>query len=747
MKDDIPSKDRAVAAILAVFPTAETVEEFVADNPDAAGLRSFIDFAKAHGVVDAADESVFRKFIRSHERTAEECILPEDLTIENIFESRKDLLRIHFSVRGLIQRLNSLIQSMGVDLPGISNTMISRLKREAVDTPRKRNTLRSLAFWLGHERPHLGPSWNYLSLLKLCRQEPLTSCFREGVRIAFSLSSRGDVIGHEIVDWMRRELKTCIKDGIPRFPYGNWGTVRSYDLTTLYVDFPMEQGVSNPSSYQQCIRNAIAVAHQIAMRWSLSAFFTQKRFMSIGIAAGDYAGIDTYLLPALNVKLPGDPVIRMTDFARQCVLINDIRAMFNQTPKQAVLFNGEILYIWWITGLWSLIYLDFIPRLLHDSILQDSEGANLALTRLLWFSDETTQEEMSHYQPNAVSIYLKSPHNTILGIEIAKTLYYKRRYWEANEILRIIISIYPFNLYARSFRMMIYRCLALDSGDYAKSRLHFNRAEEEALYIENNCRALNEDYYDEYAVIKLTHAMVIFRLLRERGGKYAIPEADLEKEQVFGLLNESETLFEKGLAVSPTGIRSLFLVACVRIIRRILKKNEEAFVNHEVLLTGYHPDVVQPALDAFAALGWLREDLDENARHEVLYVILEKIFKIHRESVTLSAYRPTIYYCFAVVLWDFLPQKTGRIVRQVHELLSESFQMAEKMKKQNICIYSYTRCHGEMMPVDVFNAHIASGLEMIEESAGGKPALEQMPDAMVMDFGGKEQKLLFMLNI
>jgi hypothetical protein len=100
-----------------------------------------------------------------------------------------------------------------------------------------------------------------------------------------------------------------------------------------------------------------------------------------------------------------------------------------------------------------------------------------------------------------------------------------------------------------------------------------------------------------------------------------------------------------------------------------------------------------------------------------------------------------------VVLWDFLPQKTGRIVRRVHELLSESFQMAEKMKKQNICIYSYTRCHGEMMPVDMFNAHIASGLDMIEKSAGGKPALEQMPDSMVMDFGGEERNLLFMLNI
>ncbi|RJP88588.1 MAG: hypothetical protein C4518_10990 [Desulfobacteraceae bacterium] len=747
MKDDISKHDRAISAIMAVFPTVETVDEFVSDNPDAASLRTFIDFAGKYGVLDAADESGFRLLIRSHQRASDECMAPENVNIESIFESRKDILRIQFSVRGLLQRINTLIASSGVDLPEISNTMISRLKREAVDTPRKRNTLRSLAFWLGHERPYLGPSWNYLSLLKLCRQEPLNTCFREGARIAFSLSSRGDVIGHEIVDWMRRELKVCIKDTIPRFPYSNWGTVHSYDLTTLYVDFPMEQDVSNPSSYQQCIRNAIALAHQIAMRWSLSAFFTQKRFMSIGIAAGDYSAIDTYLLPALKVSLPGDPVIRMTDFARQCVLINDIRAMFNQTPKQMVLFNGEILYVWWVVGMWSLIYWDFVPRLLHDPILQGNEAAVLALTRLLWFSDEITREEIVRYHPNAVTIYLRSPHNTILGIEIAKTLYYKRRYWEANEILRIIVSIYPFNLYARSFRMMIYRCLALGSTDYGKARLHFNRAEEEALYIQSNCRALNEDYYDEYAVIKLTHAMVIFRLIRVNGGRFVIPEVDLKKDDVFGLLNESEILFEKGLAVSPTGIRSLFLVACVRIIRRILKKNDNAFVNPELTLTDYSQDFVQPALDAFAALGWLREEFDEKTGAAVLHAILEKVFKTHRDSVTLSAYRPTIYYCFAVVLWDFLPRKTGKLVRRVHELLSDACQMAESMKKENLCIYSYTRCHGEMMPADAFNAHIAMGLEMIETFAGGKTALEQCPDDVVMNCAGKERKLLFMLNM
>ncbi len=747
MKDETAKKDQAKAALLAVFPHSETIQEFLSDNVNPNALKGFVHFAAAHGLIPRPEEDAFYELISENQRKPEDCIPPEAITIENIFESKKNLLRINFSVRGLIQRVNSLVQTTGVGLPEISNTMLSRLKREPADTARKRNTLRSLAFWLGYERYQLGPRWNYLTLMKLCHKETLAAHYKEGVRMAFSLTSRGDVIGYEIVDWLRREVKDYIKEGIDRFPYGNWGAVKPYDLTTLYVDFPMEHGVSNPASYQQSIRNALSVAHQIAIRWFLSPYATQRRFMAIGIAAGEFSTIDNYLLPIVNARLPGDPVIRMTDFARQCVMINDIRAMFNQIPKELVLFNGESLYVWWVVGLWSLIYWDFIPQLLKEEILQDNEAAILSLTRLLWFSDELSQNEINAFQSNAVAIFLRSPHNSILGIEIAKTLYYKARYWEADEILRVVSSIYPYNLYARSMRMMIYRCLAVESASYSKARIHFNRAEEEALYMLKNCQNLNEDFYDEYAVVKLTHALMIFRRLREHGGRYVIAEADLGKQQVFELLNASEALFEKGLVVSPTGIRSLYLVTCLRIIRRILKKNDACFFTPDAPITLYDPDVVQPAIDTFSALGWLREELDESAQYEILYVILEKSFHIHREAVILRAYRPTIYYCFAVVLWDFLPLKTYKIARRVHEILTETIHMAQELKKENLCIYSYTRCHGEMMLPDVFMDHIQKCLEMIEACAGGKEALGESPDGQPLEMDPDKRELLFMLNL
>ncbi|MCP4552773.1 MAG: hypothetical protein GY834_12200 [Bacteroidetes bacterium] len=83
---------------------------------------------------------------------------------------------------------------MKIDLPRLSNVMFTRLKSDPADTPRKRDALRSIAFWLGHERAHLGPLWNFETLSKLCdRIEPKID-YKEGVRIAFSIYSRGDVI-------------------------------------------------------------------------------------------------------------------------------------------------------------------------------------------------------------------------------------------------------------------------------------------------------------------------------------------------------------------------------------------------------------------------------------------------------------------------------------------------------------------------------------------------------------------------
>jgi hypothetical protein len=626
-----------------------------------------------------------------------------------------------------------------------SDVVLSRLKREPVDTVRKRDTLRSLAFWFGHERAYLGPVWNYLTLIRLCHEDVKSVNIRDGVRIAISVSSRGDVVGNDIIEWLRREIRQYIRDGLKDVPFDNWGTVRTYDLNTLFVDFPMESDISIPSTFQHSIRNAVAVAHQIAVRWSLSSYRTSKRFLSIGIAAGEFSTLDQNLRTILNEKLPGDPVIRMSDYARQCILINDIRVDICPVHSEVILFNGEPLHVWWVVGLWSLIYWDFIPQLLEDGILKQDENARMSLSKLLWFPDGLTRADIETYQPNAVQAYLVRPHDTVLGIEIAKTLYYRRRFFEANEILRLVLSVYPHNFNARSFRMVIFRCLAAASTTYAEARIHFNRAEEEAVYIQSYCLGLNEDFFDEYAVIKLAHALMILRLMRGANAAGTIQEPMLSINAVKRLLDESENLFEKGLTVSPTGIRTLYLVTCVRILRQIILRDGERFIDQGLIAQS--PDILTPASALFAAMGWARSEFKEKAGLEILFLILEKSFQIHQEAVALSSYRPTIFYCYAMALWDFYPVRTYMTARRVHDLLNEALSIADSVEKDGVCIYSYTRCHGEMMEPDLFKAHIRQSIDCVEQSAGGKERLMTGPDDEKIDLQNGSQPILFTINM
>jgi len=375
---------RGKSALLAVFPTLDSFNQFCGNSGNARIVQSFVDYAIRNALIDTRDENKLRDFIGSNARGQEELTSPTHLNFEELLEKKEDLLELNLSTRALTERINALLAEHNIDLPKVSNSMLTRLKKEPADTSHKQNVLRSLAFWIGYERAHLGPRLNFETLLKLCREGKQSAHYTEGVRIGFALYGRGDIIGQEIVTWLKKDLKDYIEQSMGRFLYGRWGKVRSHDITTLYVDFPKEEEVSNPTSYRRCLRSAVSLAHQMAIRWALSKYFTKNRFLSIGIAAGDYAIVDNYLLPLLNAKLPGDPVIRMTDYARQCLLINDIRALLCSRPNEMTLFNGETLTIWWVVGFWSEMYFDFVPGLLEDKVLQNEPASVEALARIIW---------------------------------------------------------------------------------------------------------------------------------------------------------------------------------------------------------------------------------------------------------------------------------------------------------------------------------------------------------------------------
>jgi tetratricopeptide (TPR) repeat protein len=738
-------KEKAISALLAVFPTTGSLSQFAEKSDNAIIYNSLIDYAVRNDLIKTTNENNFETFINRNADSAEKFIPPKHLNFENFLEKKDELLRLNLSLRAITGRINAFLAAERIALPKVTNSMLTRLKKEPADTVYKQNVLRSFAFWLGHERPDLTASWNFETMVKLCSDGKQTENYTEGVRIGVALYSRGDVIDHEILGWLKKALKNYVEQSISHFLYGHWGKIRSHDITTLYIDFPKEEEGSDPVSYRKCLRSAVDLAHQITIRWALSRYCTKNRFLSLGIVAGEYSNLDNYLIPLLNAKLPDDPVIRVSDYARQCLLINDIRVILCQHPTETALFNGEALTIWWVTAFWSAHYFDFVGDLLTDKILQNNAAAIEKLNRLLWFPEEVEQKQGKVDEGNSVSTFFKFPHNSLLGVEIAKTLYFRRRFEEAEEILRIVLSINPTDLIARTLRMLLFRNMAVDAENYSVALGLFKMSEKEAEFIQENCAHQSEDFFCEYAVVYLARAMLTLRHTRTDKNIAADRKTLCRlKQNVFDALDRAEDLFEKGMTISPSGIRSSYLLCSVLVLRAVLKSDEKIFINPQKAVDADFMMVRKPASELLSQIGYLRKDLPENLQYQFMAKKMINKLLIHDDSISLQSYRPTIFFCNAVALWDFLPARTVGTTKVVLQTLRKTIDIARLMEKDDVCIYSFTRTYGEMISAPEFIEHIEKAIVMIEKTAGKN--LYEREDSEVIAMPDNLSSLLMTVN-
>ena len=128
--------------------------------------------------------------------------------------------------------------------------------------------------------------------------------------------------------------------------------------------------------------------------------------------------------------------------------------------------------------------------------------------------------------------------------------------------------------------------------------------------------------------------------------------------------------------------------------------------------------------------------------------LLEKIYKtdanIHDDSISLQAYRPTTYFCSAVSWWDFFPIRTVALASRVLRLLEGVMEIATSVAKQNICIYSFTRTYGEMLPAGEFIDHLKKSIRMVEEVSG--PDLEKRDKKEIIQSKKDVSSCLMTLN-
>ncbi len=191
------AREKALSALMAAYPSSETWIAFCQNKENSLIADTVIQYAARSGLIKSADPEKFVTLLQQSLRTSV-FKPPQHMELEELLEKKEDLLKIHLSVRALTARINSLLAEKQIALPKVTNSMLTRLKKEPVDTTYKQNVLRSLAFWLGHERPEIALRWNYDTLLSICREGRQTENFQEGARIGFALYSRGDVIDHEI---------------------------------------------------------------------------------------------------------------------------------------------------------------------------------------------------------------------------------------------------------------------------------------------------------------------------------------------------------------------------------------------------------------------------------------------------------------------------------------------------------------------------------------------------------------------
>lgn len=738
-------KKKAISALQAVFPTPSAVSQFAGNSDNRLLLDSILDFAARHDLIKSADEETLESFMQNHKPPDSSFVPNKRLHFEDLLEKKDEYLHLNLSLRAMTHRINALLASERIALPKVTNSMLTRLKKEPADTVYKQNVLRSLAFWLGHERPDCVADWNFDTLARLCSDGKQKENHSEGIRIGFALYSRGDVIDHEILGWLKKTLKNYIEQSISHFLYGRWGKVRSHDITTIYIDFPKEEERSDPVAYRKCLRSAVDLAHQIAICWALSRYCTKNRFLSIAIVAGEYASLDNYLLPLLSAKLPDDPVIRVSDYARQCMLINDIRVILCQHPTETTLFNGEALSIWWITALWSMYYFDFVGDLLTDKILLNNPASIEKLSHILWFPEEAKQRPGKIDESNAVSTFFKFPHNSLLGVEVAKTLFFRRLFEEAVEILRIVLSTNPTDLIARTLRMQLFRNIAVDAKDYSMALRLFRMAEQEAFFIEKNCAYQSEDFFCEYAVVYMARAMHTLRHTRSNKKIAADREAIRQHRQdIYTALERAEDLLEKGMTVSPSGIRSSYLLGSVRVLLAILKSDEEIFINPQKPIDADFTTIWKPAREILIQMGYFRKNLPESLQYEFMIKKMVQTSLIHNDSISLQSYRPTIFFCHAVSLWDFMPVRTVGTAKYILQTLGKAMEIARTMEKDDLCIYAFTRIYGEIIPVPEFVHHVDKSIAMIEKEAGEN--LYEREDSEIIVSEGKVSSLLLTLN-
>jgi hypothetical protein len=698
-------------AVSRMFPTIESYEEFKNCNESDCETvemiaENLILYAYEFNYINKKNKKELKKWIKilsvSHKISFKKNILFEDV-IKNIVQNS--------SVNNFVDWLNNVSEKLG--FPKVQASMISRLKKiNHFKTSRQQFLLRLISFWIGLKRSHL--PYNYFTFTESLENNEIITDENEGVRIDISFNKDFHIIDFEMIEWLKNELNQCIIDMNFFSVLGN--RISFPSTTTASLKIHKYKGDSlEPHLYSQAIRYAIMITHQIILRWSVSPTNKKNTPLVIGIAAGKYSELSSELRTMINVKLPDNFIVRLTDYAKLCACLTDAKIVFYSKPSINITDTNVYFSFWTIKYFWFLYY-DFVPIMFTNKMIPSDVDTYAQFNQMINFPEKSTMDSIG---TNILLLIRKNPKNELLIIETSKLFLSKRMFTPANQILNIIFASNPYNTVARTLRMLIFLNIAMTQNNYTLFELFFDRAIKESEFIINYCEQ-DEEFWCEYGLLHWTRAIFILRQLRKKIIT-GIDEREKFKNIILSDLKESEGCFEKAMLFSPTVNRPGFWIVHLKSLYNLIKHNKSITETTKPITD---PDGIYgiESLKFFVSIGWVDSEIfyikDNKEKVKYLDLFIERMTNsilIYDGTVNLRIYKPNVAYSIATVLWDFSPIMTVGIAKKTLAWLEKALKYANDLSNSKLGAFSIVSWYSQIQKPEHFSKCVSLAVNKVRK--------------------------------
>jgi len=664
------------------FPSVASFNDFKETDREISSksIPQIIKFAYKNGIIAKETEKEFVEFIAGNHIVDTDKPLPEELTFSDVVE----ILCGNFSVNSLIIQLETITTEFS--LPEIKASMITRLKKNySLNTAKKRSLLRVIAYRLAQKRPDL--KWHYEMLSKITVGSAKNiddTKEKSGVTITLHLQGKGEIITPTDISWLKTELSKCI-EYLNLAGHVNNKTIVSSGAASFSLKFPKKQGPpEQPRLYDRAIRDSLALAHQMAVRWLLCDHSSPQKKLIIIIHAGLVSETNLVIQPLLETKLTGETGIYLTEYAHLCARVAEVKVGFERYANKLISDESFIDHIWVVKYFSAYNYYDYIPYLLEERMLPESpkDPSYIQFQLSLYFP-----EMFPDCKFEALQAMNKFPHSSLLLIEIAKVLRVRQMQYEADAVISNLLLSDPYNVIARTMRMLIFENIAHSHTNFHVAELAFDRATAESEFIIRRCNS-DEISWNEIGILYYGRAK---KYINYRRGNSEISSQNITEDDILNNLQKAKAYFVKGMTASPTGrdATSIFYFTCTICFIELLSSDKN------ILDKKIYPTLIDKnnifgkiGMQFFIEIGWLRNEvsLNESTSYSLLLAVRNIVARLNN-SLLARIYIPFVKYTFCVLLWDIVPHLTIGICKEILRVLNEVRIETEKLAKDNLCVY------------------------------------------------------------